>query len=349
MRYETYDDLIGKRLLHHVANANGVMLFPEGWILRKEDTEKLKLFRVDLYDIYVEDVPEEELPAEVSGDEAADDPREVLKRTESKIEQFEITVLQTGQVPVSDMEDLLPSLMRTTRNQNIYRLFSELKAGDDWRYKHMIGVTIISSLLGRWLNMDEEELELLTLAASLCDVGMIQLPSSILGKTSRLDTHEFEIMKQHTKLGYELLKNADVDERVALVALQHHEREDGSGYPSGLKGEEIDRLSKIVALADKYVELTSEQPQRPRLSFYEAIHELHEQILDMRFDSTIGMTFLNRLMSSQVGSDVILSDNRVGKIVLINANYPASPVVAIDNEVIDLSQTRDLRIMEIIG
>ena len=95
----------------------------------------------------------------------------------------------------------------------------------------MIGVSILSSLIGRWMNMEKNDLSLLTLAASLCDVGMLKLPSSIVNKTTRLEPHEIEIMKQHTTLGYEVLKKAEVDERVALVALQHHEREDGSGYP----------------------------------------------------------------------------------------------------------------------
>jgi HD-GYP domain-containing protein (c-di-GMP phosphodiesterase class II) len=344
MRFETYDDLVGKRLLHPVANASGVMLFPEGWILSKEDTEKLKNFRIDPYDIYAEEVPQEE-----SEDHAQDDVRAFLTQTESKMAQLENAVLKTGQVPVSELEDMLPSLMRTTRNRNVYKLFNELKAGEDRRYRRMIGVSILSSLIGRWMNMEKNDLSLLTLAASLCDVGMLKLPSSIVNKTTRLETHEIEIMKQHTTLGYELLKKAEVDERVALVALQHHEREDGSGYPQGLKGNELDYFSKIVAIADKYVELTTDQPHRPRQSFYEAIHELHEEILNNRFDQTIGMTFLNRLMTSQVGSEVVLSDDRVGKIMLINANYPACPIVAVGSELVDLSQNRNLKIMEIVG
>ena len=87
----------------------------------------------------------------------------------------------------------------------------------------------------------------------------------------------------------------------------------------------------------------------PRQSFYEAIHELHEEILNNRFDQTIGMTFLNRLMTSQVGSEVVLSDDRVGKIMFINANYPACPIVAVGSEWFDLSQNQNLKIMEIVG
>ncbi|MNN39831.1 Cyclic di-GMP phosphodiesterase response regulator RpfG [compost metagenome] len=86
-------------------------------------------------------------------------------------------------------------------------------------------------------------------------------------------------MKQHTVLGYDLLANSDVDPRIALVALQHHEREDGSGYPHGIKGDQIDRLSKIVGLADIYMAMTSERPHRPAYSFFEVINEIHEGII----------------------------------------------------------------------
>ncbi|MFD0676486.1 MULTISPECIES: HD-GYP domain-containing protein [unclassified Paenibacillus] len=95
-----------------------------------------------------------------------------------------------------------------------------------------------------------------------------------------------------------------MDHRVALVALQHHERDDGSGYPAKLKGNQMDRLSKIIALADVYLAMISERPHRPSFVFYQVINELYTNILQNRFDPVIGMTFLNRLMSSQVGSDV---------------------------------------------
>jgi HD-GYP domain-containing protein (c-di-GMP phosphodiesterase class II) len=150
-------------------------------------------------------------------------------------------------------------------------------------------------------------------------------------------------------MGYELIQEAEMDHRVALAALEHHERADGSGYPHGLKGTEMDRISRIVALADVYLAMISERPYRPSIPFYQVIQELHGLVVKNKFDSTIGMTFLNRLMASQVGSEVILSDERKGKILLINANYPTSPLISLGNEFIDLSKTSSVRIKEVIG
>jgi HD-GYP domain-containing protein (c-di-GMP phosphodiesterase class II) len=204
-------------------------------------------------------------------------------------------------------------------------------------------------MLGKWMQLDDRELTLLTTAASLYDIGSVKLPHSLLHNTTWFQPHEFEIVKTHTVLGYDLLKESDLDHRIALVALQHHERDDGSGYPAKLKGNQIDRLSKIVALADVYLAMISERPYRQAFAFYQVINELHTNILQNRFDPEIGMTFLNRLMSSQVGSDVILSDDRKGKILLINANYPTSPLIALENEFIDLSKIDSVKIKEIVG
>jgi HD-GYP domain-containing protein (c-di-GMP phosphodiesterase class II) len=146
-----------------------------------------------------------------------------------------------------------------------------------------------------------------------------------------------------------MLKQSGVEERVAIVALQHHEREDGSGYPAKLKGPEIDRFGKIVALSDVYLALVSERPQRPALPFHQVIHNLHGDIVRNRFDSVIGMTFLNRLMSAQVGSDVMLTDGRKGKIVLIHPNYPTRPLIALEDGFIDLSKTDSIQMKEVFG
>ncbi|MFC3767410.1 HD-GYP domain-containing protein [Paenibacillus sp. GCM10012303] len=365
MRYDRYEDLIGKKLLHNVISAKGMMLIPVDTLLTEGHIEKLQNFQIDLFDIravpvepkedsrlvWKEDQPAAELAkqaAEVRP--AADNTVEFVKRADAKMQEIEKCVLHTGTIPVSEMEsNLLPAIMGATQNRNIYKLFAELKAEGDFRFKHSIGTAFIAAMLGRWLQLEEKEVSTLAMAASLCDIGTVKLPSALLNKTTELAPHEFEIMKQHTVIGYELLKESELDPRVALVALQHHEREDGSGYPSKLKSADIHLFSKIVALADVYLTMTTDRPGCPALPFYEVIQKLHADILQNRFDSKIGMTFLNRLMSAQVGSEIILTDERRGKIVLINANYPTSPLVSLDTEFIDLSKTSALKIKEIVG
>jgi HD-GYP domain-containing protein (c-di-GMP phosphodiesterase class II) len=111
----------------------------------------------------------------------------------------------------------------------------------------------------------------------------------------------------------------------------------------------MDPISKIIALVDVYVAMTSERPYRPAHTFYDAVKEINEAVIEGRFDSRIGMTFLNGLMNAQIGSEVVLSDSRRGKILLINPNYPASPLVSVGDEFIDLCKTSAVRIQEIVG
>lgn len=354
MYYDKLEDLIGKRLIHNILDARGILLIPEGTVLTESHIEKIENFKIEAYDIHVESVNSTETIQQseptTSLQIAASDTRELLQKTKAQMHEIENFVRNNGKVPVADIEEkVLPTIMEATNKRNVFQFYFDLKAEGDFRYKQSIGVAVVATMLGRWLQLDDEELALLTTAASLYDIGSLKLPSALLHKPSLFQPHEYEIVKQHTILGYELLKESDLDHRIALVALQHHEREDGSGYPHRLKGDQIDRLSKIVALADVYLAMISERPYRPAFAFYEVIDEIHKGIINNQFDSYIGLSFLNRLMSVQVGSDVILSDDRKGKIMLINPNYPTSPLVAIDNEFIDLSKTQTVKIKEVVG
>jgi HD-GYP domain-containing protein (c-di-GMP phosphodiesterase class II) len=358
MQFTNYEDLIGKRLLQGIVNTRGMLIIPVETILSEIHIMKLEKFNIDTHDIHVELVVTPEEQAEVIAADVpvtskpAAPPLSVnsVKQTNDLLQRITNVIKNTGQIPTADVENiLLPTIIEATHNHNVYKLFAQLKAEGDFRFKHSIGVAYIAALLGRALKMDEKEITQLTTAASLCDIGSVKLPNSLVHKTSELDADEYELMKQHTTMGNWLLKDTALDPRIALVALQHHEREDGSGYPEKLTGSQIHMFSKIVALADVYVAMTSERPQRPALPFYQVINSLYGDILEKRFDSRIGLTFLNLLMSAQVGSNVLLSNGETATIVLINANFPASPLISFDGQFIDLSKTHSLHIMEIIG
>lgn len=364
MRCAQYKDLVGKRALNNIVNASGMLLIPEATILSEAHVRKLEDFNIDLFDIHVEWVQEQPGQAELHlpSQEADPDPLaaletvradagELAKRADAKLCEIERTILNTGKIPIADVEEtVLPTILEATQNRNIYKLFADLKAEGEFRFKHSIGVAFMSAVLGRWLGLDERENAVLAIAASFSDIGTIKLPSSLLHKTTELLPHELDIMKQHTVFGYDMLKDAGLDPRVALVALQHHEREDGSGYPAGLKGPQIDRFSKIVALSDVYLTMSTDRPSAPALPFYRVIRNLYEDIVKNRFDSAIGMTFVNRLMSAQVGSDVGLTDGRQGKIVLIHAHDPTRPLISLEGgQFIDLSKTDAVHIHEIYG
>ena len=124
---------------------------------------------------------------------------------------------------------------------------------------HVKRVAEFSRLLAMGLGMNDDQGELIKLASPMHDIGKVAIPDSILKKPGRLSEGEFDIMKTHTSLGYEMLNHSErpILKASAIIALQHHERWDGGGYPSGLKGEEIHIYGRITALADVFDALGS--------------------------------------------------------------------------------------------
>ncbi|MCK2016464.1 HD-GYP domain-containing protein [Peribacillus frigoritolerans] len=123
---------------------------------------------------------------------------------------------------------------------NIYSLFDEPHADNEYTYPHNIGVGIIATYLGMKLGLSKEKLSALTLAAMLHDMGKTRISDNIVEKPGKPNEAEYEDMKRHAIYGYELLKNIPgIPPSIALTALQHHEREDGQGYPLGLSGKDI--------------------------------------------------------------------------------------------------------------
>lgn len=161
-------------------------------------------------------------------------------------------------------------------------------------FVHSLNVALISHELASWLGFSKEEKELATLCGLLHDVGKMKIDSNVLKKPGVLTEEEREVIKQHSIRGFELLLNSDwdIDVHVRNVALQHHERYDGSGYPFGLKGEQIDVFARIVAIADVYDAMTANRVYRDAI---EPKHVLAKMLSDYdKYDPEIFEVFYER-------------------------------------------------------
>ena len=169
------------------------------------------------------------------------------------------------------------------RGKELIKVFirtTELR--DPYTRGHSENVAYYASEIGKALGLSKSDQENLRIAALLHDVGKIVIPDKILLKPLSLTREEFEVIKLHTTAGYSLLNSITGMSSIAKVVKHHHEKWDGSGYPDGLKGEEIPYLSRILAIADVFDALTSERPYRAALSKEEAfkIMEKNKQIFD---------------------------------------------------------------------
>jgi len=145
---------------------------------------------------------------------------------------------------------------------------------DPYTAGHERRVGEIAVALGAELGLDQQRIEGLRVAGHLHDVGKMIIPSEILSKPGRLTPIEFELIKGHPQSGYDVLKDVEFPWPVAEVALQHHERMDGSGYPQGLKGEAILLEARIMAVADVMEAMSSHRPYRPGLGIDKALAEI---------------------------------------------------------------------------
>jgi HD-GYP domain-containing protein (c-di-GMP phosphodiesterase class II) len=194
---------------------------------------------------------------------------------------------------------------------------------------HMVNTAIFAVKIGQGAGCSDEELPWLALAGSLHDLGMVILPSRILEKPESLSDEERALVRHHPEKGFRLLQALGSEyEWLSNVALQEHEREDGSGYPRGLKGDEIHDFSKIVGLADVYEALTHGRPYRQMRVAFDVVKELISSERS-KFPDRLLKGFIRGLSTFPVGSYVRLNSQEIARIISTNPAFPLRPVVEI--------------------
>jgi len=149
-----------------------------------------------------------------------------------------------------------------------------VEARDPYTSGHQVRVSRLAKSIAQGLGLDDDQTEGVKVGAMIHDIGKIQTPSEILSKPSTLNELEYQIIKTHANTGYEILKDVDFPWPVADIAHQHHEHLDGSGYPQGLKGDQICIEARIVAVADSVEAISSHRPYRPSLGIEAALNEI---------------------------------------------------------------------------
>lgn len=223
----------------------------------------------------------------------------------------------------SVLRDILEDVF--DRSDRLVLRFLALRGHDGYIFTHSALVATTSLLLGQELSFSYAQLYNLGLGALLHDLGMTTIPSEIVDKKGPLDREERSLVNLHPRGGWDLLAGHDLVWPTArIVALQHHERWDGSGYPGGLRGEEIHLLSRIVAVADVYDALVSPRPYRPCRTPWEA-HALILEGSGSLFDPRVVEAFFRVVAPYPVGTWLRLSTGHVGLVTAIPAEAPHRP------------------------
>lgn len=221
---------------------------------------------------------------------------------------------------------------------------------EDYLYHHAVGVGVLSAFIAKKLELSQGEWIQAGLAGAMADSGMARIERSILKKAGPLNMDEYDKVKKHPIISYNMLKGLPgVTEQLLLGVLQHHEREDGSGYPLATKGKKIHLFSQIVAVADVYHAMASERYYRAKKSPYQVLEDISKDQFG-KFNHIVVKAMMDNLLRFAIGTKVILSTNETGEIVFFDQKNPTRPMVKTESgEIINLATQLHLYIQEVLN
>jgi HD-GYP domain-containing protein (c-di-GMP phosphodiesterase class II) len=187
---------------------------------------------------------------------------------------------------------------------------------EDYLIEHSINTTIVSIVIGLRCGFPREKLVSLAKGAFLHDIGKTKVPDAILHKRGPLTTAEFEKIKLHPQLGFNIIRDMAMNIQTAMVSLQHHERFSGDGYPTELSGSQIHEFSRIVAIADVYDALTTDRCYRQGYTPDKAL-EIMATDRGVHFDPLLYDIFASEVLIYPIGTFVELSDGSIGNVVAL--------------------------------
>lgn len=209
----------------------------------------------------------------------------------------------------------------------MYQLTLAFGHGTDMYIASPVNSMIYSFKIGMRMGYTPEKLTEICLAALHHDIGMYLIPDTIIRKDGKLTEIEFAVIIRHTEMGRDLFAALNYP-NVGRAIHEHHERENGRGYPSGLKGDEISEYAKIIGICDSYEAMTHDRPHKKASAQYLSVLQLAES-KDMLFTPHIVKMFLDVITLYPIGSYVRLNNKAIGVVVETNPNNPLKPIVRI--------------------
>lgn len=239
--------------------------------------------------------------------------------------------LHTGKIDIEKVDKVISTLVKDIlKAPNMLLNMSDIRYSSDVTFKHSIDTTIYALFIANMLGIGTDEMKVIGAGTLLHDIGKVALDQNILYKTARLSDEERRHVQEHAIYGYKILKDEGVlDNKARTISLLHHERLDGTGYPYGLKDDEIGLYPRIVAVADVYDALTSERCYKPAMSNETAVKILLEEAECNKLDSDIITSFVDKLAIYPNGTVVLLSDGQPAIVKKQNRGDVRAPIVRV--------------------
>ena len=283
---------------------------------------KLKNLNIDY--LYVEDPLSDgiEIPDAISEDTRIACKKVLRNTLEALADNTVIDAAEMAETINNIIDDILNKV-------DVQISLNDIGASDEYTFSHSVSTTVYSLVIAKQLGYSKAMMEKLAAGTLLHDVGKTLLDKKILNKTSRLEADEYEHVKQHTVLGYEILKKCrNLTELSRIISLYHHERMDGTGYPTGAPAGQLHEFSRIVAIADVYDALVNDRCYRKKWSANQAVNFL-VACSETKFDTKLVSVFIKQIAIYPNGTMVRLSNQRNAIVKEQNKNAPLRPVVRV--------------------
>lgn len=335
MNYIKVGDLkSGQTFTHPVYIEDDTIFIPAGVPVRDKDLERLKAWKVDQVETegVARDVDEfEGAPENMWGLPVDEELFDFYNKTIDRVDEILTRIRNLERVTEKEIESVVSALIEKVEQKRVdaVRLVLTNSSNSKSHAKSAINSGLLAITVGMSLNRPRHKLFQLCSGALLHDVGMQRVPQEIVEADRSLDSQELKTLKTHPVYSYRIInKELQLSEEVAQIALQHHERWDGEGYPQGLKNTEIMFEARIVSVADAFEAMVSERPWRNSMIGYEAMRAILSDN-QRRFDPEIVKIFIKAMGLYPVGSLVLLSDGSIGRVISTSEEAPLRPEVII--------------------
>lgn len=348
----------GDVLARDVLTAHGNVLLSAGHVLTDQDVDLLRHFLVREVEVRRPDAPDtagagpvRQAAVVVKTVPDASPAQAPLKDACARLGRVLAECLEAvrlgEKLPLNELRAKLSDVIDQMAASPYHPLSFAPSEPKDPLLNRSIRMALTARWLVQWTDVPRNEWLQVTLGALLSDIGFAKLDPSLSRKRPPLAPEEWDEWRKHPVYGFRtLIALPSLHRGVALAALQHHERHDGSGYPLGLPGANLHPYAKIAAIADEFhalLEAESDGRRRPPLSVLEALQNSSFGRLEPAFVRV----FVEKMAASQRGIMVRLSDGRIGEIVFADPRNPSRPLVSVNGRIVNLDRQRELDVVEI--
>ncbi|MBR1396294.1 MAG: HD domain-containing protein [Selenomonadaceae bacterium] len=334
----------GMILARTVTNDDMVIVLSEGTLLNDSHITRLKM--LDIPVVYIKD----DFDLSQNYQQAS----AVIKKNAAFSHDFDVVAkyaedvfksIKDGDMPKEKTDKVAAHILPMADNSGTIDFLFSLSHLNTSLALHSERVAILAGILAKWMHFNWEEIRVVVSAAFLHDVGKIKFPERLIDKdVSKMNDEDLAEYKKHCVDGEQILKKAGFSDIIQKVALSHHEKMNGTGFPNALSAEAIHPYARIVAVADTYDNLTSERPGEVKQTPFYAVSYFVREIYSS-LDPVVCVPLLNRIKDSLIGSHITLSNGKKGIVAMYPNDFSALPIISLeDGSSIDINKFPDISI-----